>query len=201
MKLTLSILPGDSIRDVFLFPNVGGHVHNLWVWVMWTHHPKKVTFAELPGTLISIQPFLFIAVFFISHTSSISGFNQKKEHSVFLNFFWFEHYFSGFAKFILALRDKNIARKKKHVLDDCAFHYFEAPKPVIYRKLAPQQTWTSQKKLLFLVELVILGSTNLQSQPKQNTPSFWSLQPTKISRKTLPTRWGPELILINGVSY
>ncbi len=42
-------LPGDSIRDLKRSPNVGGHVHNLWIRVM-DHHPKKVTLtAELPG--------------------------------------------------------------------------------------------------------------------------------------------------------
>ena len=32
-----------------------GHLYSLWVRVTWTHHPKKVTFAELPGILYHLE--------------------------------------------------------------------------------------------------------------------------------------------------
>ena len=49
-QLWTRILPiaGDFSAVTFLSPIIGGHLSNLWVGVMWTHHPKKVK-KELPG--------------------------------------------------------------------------------------------------------------------------------------------------------
>ena len=38
-------------QDVTFDPFFGGHLHNHPKRVTWTHHPKKVTLAELPGHL------------------------------------------------------------------------------------------------------------------------------------------------------
>ncbi len=43
----LVTIPGDSSRDLFIPDR--WRSRKLWVRGTWTHHPKKVTFAELPG--------------------------------------------------------------------------------------------------------------------------------------------------------
>ena len=42
-------LPGDSSHDLFI-PDTWRSPTTPWVRVTWTHHPKKVTIAELPPT-------------------------------------------------------------------------------------------------------------------------------------------------------
>ena len=46
--------PGDSSRDLFIRTSWLEVTFLLWVRDTWTHHPKKVTIAELPGRLSSL---------------------------------------------------------------------------------------------------------------------------------------------------